>query len=206
MYRQLVLRSTHPAKYPGACRLPVVSRKLTTTPPLSQGQSGPGQTPPAHPEGSNTLIILSALGALGGLYYYYTRGQPAADRETARRMEEETERKVRQFDEVGTSRVETAAKQGQREYNEAKGTVQDAAAAARTRATEARTDLSERAQQSAHEAQAKLDAWKDTAQRKMNDVRDRSEKKMEESKGEIARQAREAENKTRGWFGWGSSK
>lgn len=93
---------------------------MATPPPPSQGQSGTGQTPPAHPEGSNTLITLSALGALGGLYYYYTRGQPAVDRETARRKEEEIERKVREIGEAGKSKLESATKQGQREYNEAK--------------------------------------------------------------------------------------
>jgi hypothetical protein len=40
----------------------------------------------------------------------------------------------------------------------------------------------------------------------MSDVRDRSEKKFEEGKEDFARQARDAENKTRGWFGWGNSK
>lgn len=60
------------------------------------------------------------MGALGGLYYYYTRGQPAVDRETARRMEEETERKVREVGEAGKNKMENAAKQGLREYNEAK--------------------------------------------------------------------------------------
>jgi len=84
--------------------------------------------------------------------------------------------------------------------------VQDATAAARSRATEARTDLTERARQSAHEAQAKLDELKNTTERKMGDVRGRSEKKIQESNEEVARQARDVENKTRGWFGWGSSK
>ncbi|KAH0827289.1 hypothetical protein J3R83DRAFT_3912 [Lanmaoa asiatica] len=204
MYRPLVLRPTRPTIYLGAFRLPIAARKLATaTPPPSQGQTGTSQT---HPEGSNTLIILSALGALGGLYYYYTRGQPAVDRETARRMEEETERKVREIGEAGKSKVESATQQGQQNYNEAKVNLQDAATAARTRATEARTDLAERARQSAHEAQIKFDELKNTAERKISDVRDRSEKKVEEGKEEVARQAREAENKTRGWFGWGSSK
>jgi hypothetical protein len=76
--------------------------------------------PPPHPEGSNTLIILSALGALGGLYYYYTRGQPAVDRETARRKEEEMERKVKEIGEAGKNKVESAVKQGQRDYDQAK--------------------------------------------------------------------------------------
>lgn len=66
--------------------------------------------------------------------------------------------------------------------------------------------MTERARQGAHEAQVKFDELKDTAERKMGDVRDRSEKKFEESKEEVARQAHNAENKTRGWFGWGSSK
>lgn len=40
----------------------------------------------------------------------------------------------------------------------------------------------------------------------MSDVRDRSEKKFEEGKEDVTRQAYDAENKARGWFGWGSSK
>ena len=84
--------------------------------------------------------------------------------------------------------------------------MQDAAAATRGRATEARTNLTERARQSAHEAHAKFDELRNTTERKIGDVRDRSEKKMEEGKEEVARQARNAENKTRSWFGWGSSK
>lgn len=96
-------------------------RKLNTTPPPSaQGQQGANQTPPAHPEGSNTLIILSALGALGGLYYYYARGQPGIDREAARRKEEEAERKVREIGDAGKNKVESIAKQGQRDYDQAK--------------------------------------------------------------------------------------
>ncbi|KAI9572375.1 hypothetical protein HD554DRAFT_1678215 [Boletus coccyginus] len=204
MYRQLVSRSTRPVIYPGAFRFSIASRKLATPP--SQGQSGAGQKPPSRPEGSNTLIILSALGALGGLYYYYTRGQPAIDREDARRQEEEIEKKVKDIGEAGKGRAESVAKQGQRDFDQAKSTVQDAAAAARTRATEARTDLTERARQSAHEAQAKLDELKNTAERKIGDVRGRSEKQVQESNEEVARRARDAENKTRSWFGWGSSK
>ncbi|KAF8547472.1 hypothetical protein OG21DRAFT_1517330 [Imleria badia] len=207
MYRQLVSRSTRPGIYLGAFRVPIASRRLATTPPpSSQGQSGAGQTPPHHPEGSNTLIILSALGALGGLYYYYTRGQPAFDRESARRQEEETEKKVREMGEAGKTKVESAMKQGQRDYDQAKATAQDAATAARTRATEVRTDLTERARQGAHEAQVKFDKLKNTAERNMGDVRDRSEKRFEENKEEVARQAHNVEKKTRGWFGWGSSK
>lgn len=88
------------------------------TPPKSaQGQS---ETTPARQEGNNTLIILSALGALGGLYYYYTRGKPAINRETARRKEEETERKLKEMGEAGKSKVESVAKQGQRDYDQAK--------------------------------------------------------------------------------------
>lgn len=75
----------------------------------------------------------------------------------------------------------------------------DAATAARTRTTEG-------ARQGAHEVQAKFDELKNASGQKMNDIRDRSEKKIEQSKEEVARQAREAENKSRGWFGWGSSK
>ena len=93
---------------------------MQTSRKTSQGQSGAGRTSPSAPGGSNTLIILSALGALGGLYYYYTRGQPAVDRETARRVEEEAERKVREIGEGGKSKVESVAKQGQREYEQAK--------------------------------------------------------------------------------------
>lgn len=84
--------------------------------------------------------------------------------------------------------------------------MQDTAAAARTRATEARTDLEERAAHGVHEAQAKLDELRNSAEKKMSDVRDRSESKFAEGKEEIARQARGAENKARGWFAWGSSK
>lgn len=98
-----------------------MSRGLTTTPPQSpQGQPGTDQKSPPHPEGSNTLIILSALGALGGLYYYYTRGQPALDRETARREEEEAERKVREMGDTGKNKVESVTKQGQRDWEKAK--------------------------------------------------------------------------------------
>ncbi|KAG9309341.1 hypothetical protein JVU11DRAFT_10577 [Chiua virens] len=195
MSHQLLLRSSmRPAIYLGAFRAPILSRKLAVPP---QGQSGSGQTAP-RPDSSNTLIVLSALGALGGLYYYYARGQPAADREIARQKEEEMKRRVRETGEAGKSLMESVTEQGRHDYGQAKAKVQDATAAAHARATEARTDVTERARQGAHEAQVKFDEFKDNAERKMSDVRDRSEKRMESGKEELSRQAREAENKTRG--------
>lgn len=72
-------------------------------------------------------MIISAVAALGGLYYYYTRSQPVDLREKAKQDDEAMRRKAREarndvkgVGEAGKARAEDAMRQGQEKYDDVK--------------------------------------------------------------------------------------
>lgn len=71
---------------------------------------------------------------------------------------------------------------------------------------ESRYDLTEQARQTAHEAQAKLNQYKNAAEKSLADAKRTSEQKYEETKDAVAQRADEAKDAGQGWFGWGQSK
>jgi hypothetical protein len=71
---------------------------------------------------------------------------------------------------------------------------------------ESRHDLTERARQTAREAQAKFDQYKNAAEQSLTDAKRTSERKYEETKDAVAQHADEAKDASQSWFSWGQAK
>lgn len=66
--------------------------------------------------------------------------------------------------------------------------------------------MTEQARQAAHEAQTKLNQYKNAAEQSLADARRTSEQKFEETKDAVIQRADEAKDAGQSWFSWGQSK
>lgn len=215
MYRAPNLRSSliH-GRVPTAI-LPVArSRTYATQPPPEQASPNPKVSPSTDGGGHNNgLIIASAVAALGGMYYFYNRDRGVSLQEKKRRDEEDMKRAahaaqadIKEFGEAGKARAEDGLKETQEKYDVAKTSAKEKVTGSRQKVDESRYDLTEQARQTAHEAQAKLNQYKNAAEQSLADVRKTSEQKIEETKDAVTHRAEEAKDAGQGWFGWGQSK
>jgi len=71
---------------------------------------------------------------------------------------------------------------------------------------ESRHDLTERARQTAQDAQAKFDNYKNAAEQSLANARKASEQKFEQTKDAVGDRADEVKDVGHSWFSWGQMK
>ncbi|KAG2358906.1 hypothetical protein BDR07DRAFT_1293563 [Suillus spraguei] len=113
---------------------------------------------------------------------------------------------IKHVGEAGKTMAEDSLKEAQESYGAAKASVKEKATGSRQKIDESRYDLTEQARQTAHEAQAKLNQYKDAAERSLADARKTSEQRFEETKDAVTQRVDEAKDAGQGWFNWGQSK
>lgn len=84
---------------------------------------------------------------------------------------------IKEFGEAGKARAEDGLKEAQEKYGVAKTSAKEKVTGSRQKVDESRYDLTEQARQTAHEAQAKLNQYKNAAEQSLADVRKTSEQK-----------------------------